>query len=41
MILGLSEQTINAYMKSAMKKLNASNRVSAVVCAIQLGLIAP
>jgi LuxR family quorum-sensing system transcriptional regulator CciR len=40
-ILGLSEQTVNAYMKSAMKKLNASNRVSAVVCAIQLGIIAP
>jgi DNA-binding CsgD family transcriptional regulator len=41
MILGLSEQTVNAYMKSAMKKLNACNRVSAVVHAIQFGLIAP
>jgi DNA-binding CsgD family transcriptional regulator len=41
MILALSEQTVSAYTKSAMKKLNVCNRVAAVVQAMQYGLIAP
>jgi LuxR family quorum-sensing system transcriptional regulator CciR len=41
MILGVSEHTVNFHMKSAMKKMGTTNRVSAVVSAIQSGLIVP
>jgi len=39
MILGLSEETVEKYIKSAIKKLNAPNRVAAVVNAMQNGAI--
>jgi LuxR family quorum-sensing system transcriptional regulator CciR len=39
MILGVSEHTVNFHMKSAMKKMGTTNRVTAVVSAIQTGLI--
>jgi LuxR family quorum-sensing system transcriptional regulator CciR len=38
-ILGISENTVNFHIKSAMSKLNTSNRTFAVVRAIQRGLI--
>jgi LuxR family quorum-sensing system transcriptional regulator CciR len=40
-ILGLSENTINFYVKNAMKKLGTTNRVVAVVLAVRSGLIQP
>lgn len=40
-ILGLSENTINFYVKNAMKKLGTTNRVIAVVLAVRSGLIQP
>jgi len=40
-ILGLSEHTVQSYLKSAIKKLGATNKVSAVVQAIQEGHIVP
>ncbi len=41
MILGVSEHTVNFHLKSAMKKMGTTNRVTAVVSAIQTGLIVP
>lgn len=41
MILGVSEHTINFYLKSAMKKLGTTNRVQAVAQGVRMGLIAP
>ncbi len=41
MILGVSEHTVNFHLKSAMKKMGTTNRVTAVVSALQNGLIAP
>jgi len=40
-ILGLSENTVNFYVKNAMKKLGTTNRVIAVVLAVRAGLIEP
>jgi DNA-binding CsgD family transcriptional regulator len=40
-ILGLSENTINFYVKNAMRKLGTTNRVVAVVLAVRAGLIKP
>jgi DNA-binding CsgD family transcriptional regulator len=40
-ILGLSENTINFYVKNAMRKLGTTNRVVAVVLAVRAGLIQP
>lgn len=40
-ILGLSENTINFYVKNAMRKLGTTNRVVAVVLAVRFGLIQP
>ena len=40
-ILGLSENTVNFYVKNAMRKLGTTNRVVAVVLAIRAGLIQP
>lgn len=40
-ILGLSENTVNFYVKNAMKKLGTTNRVVAVVLAVRSGLIQP
>lgn len=40
-ILGLSENTVNFYVKNAMRKLGTTNRVVAVVLAVRLGLIQP
>lgn len=40
-ILGVSEHTVNFHIKSAMKKIGTTNRVTAVVSAIQSGLIVP
>jgi LuxR family quorum-sensing system transcriptional regulator CciR len=40
-ILGLSENTINFYVKNAMRKLGTTNRVVAVVLAVRGGLIQP
>jgi LuxR family transcriptional regulator, quorum-sensing system regulator SdiA len=39
-ILGLSEYTVNEYIASAMKKLDAVNRIHLVTKAIRLGVIA-
>jgi len=41
MILGVSEHTVNFHLKSVMKKMGTTNRVTAVVSAIQNGMIAP
>lgn len=41
MIIGISENTINAYIKNAMLKLGCSGRIQAVVRAIDLNLISP
>lgn len=41
MILAVSEHTVNFHLKSAMKKMGTTNRVTAVVSAIQIGLISP
>lgn len=41
MILGVSEHTVNFHLKSAMRKMGTTNRVTAVVSAIKSGLIAP
>lgn len=40
-ILGLSENTVNFYVKNAMKKLGTTNRVIAVVLAVRSGMIQP
>ncbi len=40
-ILDLSENTVNFYVKNAMRKLGTTNRVVAVVLAVRSGLIAP
>jgi LuxR family quorum-sensing system transcriptional regulator CciR len=40
-ILGLSENTVNFYVKNAMRKLGTTNRVVAVVLAVRAGLIKP
>jgi LuxR family quorum-sensing system transcriptional regulator CciR len=40
-ILGLSENTVNFYVKNAMKKLGTTNRVIAVVLAVRSGVIQP
>ena len=40
-ILGLSENTVNFYVKNAMRKLGTTNRVVAVVLAVRAGLIQP
>jgi DNA-binding CsgD family transcriptional regulator len=40
-ILGLSENTVNFYVKNAMRKLGTTNRVVAVVLAVRSGLIQP
>jgi LuxR family quorum-sensing system transcriptional regulator CciR len=40
-ILGLSENTVNFYVKNAMRKLGTTNRVVAIVLAIRAGLIKP
>lgn len=40
-ILGLSENTVNFYVKNAMKKLGTTNRMVAVVSAVRSGLIKP
>ena len=40
-ILGLSENTINFYVKNAMRKLGTTNRVVAVVLAVRAGIIQP
>lgn len=40
-ILGLSENTVNFYVKNAMRKLGTTNRVVAVVLAVRKGLIQP
>jgi LuxR family transcriptional activator of conjugal transfer of Ti plasmids len=39
-ILTISENTVNFHVKNAMKKLETSTRIVAVIKAIQLGLIA-
>lgn len=39
-ILGLSEHTINEYIRSGMKKMGATNRLSFVAKTIRLGLVA-
>jgi LuxR family quorum-sensing system transcriptional regulator CciR len=38
-ILRVSENTVKYHVKSALKKLDAHNRVAAIVKAIRLGLI--
>jgi len=38
-ILGLTEGTVNQYLRCAMKKMGASNRVHCVAQAIELGLL--
>jgi DNA-binding CsgD family transcriptional regulator len=40
-ILGLTENTVNFYVKNAMRKLGTTNRVVAVVLAVRSGIIAP
>jgi LuxR family quorum-sensing system transcriptional regulator CciR len=40
-ILGLSENTVNFYVKNAMRKFGTTNRVVAVVLAVRAGLIQP
>lgn len=40
-IIGVSENTVNFHLKSAMKKLGTSNRVQAVAIAVRAGLIHP
>jgi LuxR family quorum-sensing system transcriptional regulator CciR len=40
-ILGVSEHTVNFHLKRAMAKLEAANRMQAVVAALRLGLILP
>jgi LuxR family quorum-sensing system transcriptional regulator CciR len=41
MILKVSEHTVNFHLKNAMKKLECSSRVVAVVKAIRMGMITP
>jgi LuxR family quorum-sensing system transcriptional regulator CciR len=41
MILGVSENTVNFHIKSAMRKLGTTNRVQAVALAVRAGLIHP
>jgi LuxR family quorum-sensing system transcriptional regulator CciR len=41
MILGVSENTVNFHLKSAMRKLGTTNRVQAVAIAVRAGLIQP
>lgn len=40
-VLGLSENTVNFYVKNAMRKLGTTNRVVAVVLAVRAGIIKP
>lgn len=40
-ILHISENTVNFHMKKAFRKLDANNRIAAVVNAIRYGLISP
>jgi LuxR family quorum-sensing system transcriptional regulator CciR len=40
-IIGVSENTVNFHLKSAMKKLGTTNRVQSVAIAIRAGLIQP
>lgn len=40
-IIGVSENTVNFHLKSAMKKLGTSNRVQAVAIAVRAGLVQP
>jgi DNA-binding CsgD family transcriptional regulator len=40
LILGLSEHTINEYIRSGMKKMGATNRLNFVAKTIRLGLVA-
>ena len=40
-ILMISENTVNFHVKNAMKKLDTSTRIVAVIKAIQMGLIEP
>ena len=39
--LGISEHTVNHYLKNAMAKLGTTNRIIAIVKALRLGLIDP
>ena len=41
MILGVSENTVNAHLKNAIKKLGASTRTEAVAIAVRAGFIDP
>ena len=41
MILGISEDTVNFHIKNSMAKLDAGNRIMAIVKAIRMGLILP
>ena len=38
-IIGISEHTVHSYVKSSLKKLNASNTTMGVLKALQMGLI--
>ncbi|MCU0895471.1 MAG: helix-turn-helix transcriptional regulator [Rhodospirillales bacterium] len=40
-ILDIAENTVNFYVKNAMRKLGTTNRVVAVVLAVRAGLIKP
>ena len=41
MILGISENTVNFHIKNAMKKLDCSTRILAIVKVIRMGIIIP
>lgn len=40
-ILGVSESTVDTFLRRIYSKLNATNRITAVVRAIRLGIISP
>jgi DNA-binding NarL/FixJ family response regulator len=40
-ILGVSESTVDTFLRRLYNKLNATNRITAVVKAIRLGIIVP
>lgn len=40
-ILGVSESTVDTFLRRLYSKLNATNRITAVVKAIRLGIIVP
>lgn len=40
-ILGVSESTVDTFLRRIYTKLNATNRITAVVKAIRLGIITP